>query len=91
MKDYKLIPFNEITDQARDIAIAWVENDFAGSPLELAAKHKLASDIMNYSNNRLAEYQNKLIGYLRKRELGGDPNAARYNADLIRIIQIDKT
>lgn len=44
-KDYQLIPMNEITDEARKIAIRWHENatDWIGD------KHKLASDIMNYA------------------------------------------
>lgn len=45
-KDYKLIPLNEITEEARLIAVMWAESpksDF------IADKHKLASDIMNYA------------------------------------------
>lgn len=44
--DNKLIPMEEITDEARELAVIWGENmkdDF------IAQKHKLASDIMNYA------------------------------------------
>lgn len=44
--DYKLIPMSKITDEARKIAVLWMEcedKDWIGQ------KHKLASDIMNYA------------------------------------------
>ena len=43
--DNCLIPMDEITDEAREIAVRWHENatDWIGD------KHKLASDIMNYA------------------------------------------
>jgi len=43
---YDLIPMSEITEEAREIAVAWMEcedKDWIGQ------KHKLASDIMNYA------------------------------------------
>lgn len=45
MNNYPLIPMNEITKEARQIAVLWHENatDWIGD------KHKLASDIMNYA------------------------------------------
>ena len=50
---YELIPFLEITDKAREIAVTWMEcenKDWIGQ------KHKLASDIMNYAK----EYASKI-------------------------------
>lgn len=47
-KDYKLIPMTEITDEAREIAVRWVEN-YKPMGFDLPGKHKLASDIMNYA------------------------------------------
>lgn len=44
--DYPLIPMKDITDEARMIAIAWME---CGDKRWIVNKHKLASDIMNYS------------------------------------------
>jgi hypothetical protein len=54
---YELIPMSEITDEAREIAVAWMEcedKDWIGQ------KHKLASDIMNYAK-KFAETENKEI------------------------------
>ena len=51
-EDYKLIPMSDITDEAREIAVAWMEcedKDWIGQ------KHKLASDIMNYAKKQNAE------------------------------------
>jgi hypothetical protein len=47
-KDYKLVPMSEITEEARDIAVRWVEN-YRPMGFDLPGKHKLASDIMNYA------------------------------------------
>ena len=44
--NYKLIPINEITDEAREIAVLWGE---AMRYNFIQEKHKLASDIMNYA------------------------------------------
>lgn len=44
--DYPLIPMSEITDEAREIAVAWMECDDRNW---IEQKHKLASDIMNYA------------------------------------------
>ena len=44
--DYKLIPLNEITDEAREIAVRWAECD---DKHWIGNKHKLASDIMQYA------------------------------------------
>ncbi len=51
-EDYKLIPMSEITDEAREIAVVWMEckdKDWIGQ------KHKLASDIMNYAKKYHSE------------------------------------
>lgn len=45
--DYPLIPLMEIEEEARLLAVTWIENllpDFA-----IEQKHKLASDFMNYA------------------------------------------
>jgi hypothetical protein len=46
--DYKLIPMSEITEEAREIAVRWVEG-YEPKGFDLPGKHKLASDIMNYA------------------------------------------
>lgn len=46
--DYPLIPLDEITDEARMIAVRWVEN-YGTMGFDLENKQKLASDIMNYA------------------------------------------
>lgn len=50
-KKYKLIPFHDIDEEARDIAVAWVDNFPAKriGGMEIEQKHKLASDIMGYA------------------------------------------
>jgi hypothetical protein len=58
------IPLSDITDEARNIAVAWVEN-YEPMGFDIEQKHKLASDIMNYSNQQLAEYKAKLKRHLR--------------------------
>lgn len=57
MKDYKLIPPNEITEEAKRIAVLWGDKYFPG--LAIMEKRKLASDIMNYAkrHSRLTEDQ----------------------------------
>jgi hypothetical protein len=47
--DYKLIPMSEITDEARKLAVAWMECDDKVLKDWIGQKHKLASDIMNYA------------------------------------------
>ena len=45
-KDYKIIPMDEISDEAREIAVRWgtnMKDNF------ISQKQKLASDIMNYA------------------------------------------
>lgn len=50
LKRYKLVPFLEIDETAKDIAVKWVENYKPSGGFELQQKHKLASDLMNYAN-----------------------------------------
>jgi hypothetical protein len=63
MEDYKLIPMNEITDEARKIAVAWMECDDKNW---IGQKNKLASDIMNYAENyhknKIAKRNKDLFG-----------------------------
>lgn len=49
---FPLIPFSEIDDDARRIAVAWVEQ-YGTMGFDLENKHKLASDIMNYHRMKL--------------------------------------
>lgn len=68
-KSLELIPFLEITDKAREIAVAWVENytPYGSTLPEIAQKHKLASDIMNYAkeeNAALTQQVEELTGKL---------------------------
>jgi hypothetical protein len=44
--DYPLIPMKDITDEARMIAVDWMECE---ENSWIKQKHKLASDIMNYA------------------------------------------
>ena len=45
---YTLIPMQAITDEARELAIKWVSG-LANEPYAVWNAHKLASDIMNYT------------------------------------------
>jgi hypothetical protein len=59
--DYRLIPMSEITDEARVIAVKWME---CGDRDFIREKHKLASDIMNYArryNTRLIELLKQVV------------------------------
>lgn len=47
--DYKLVPLNEITDEARILAVTWIEGYEEWMRSDIPHKHKLASDIMNYA------------------------------------------
>lgn len=56
-KTYPLIPMSEIKDEVRKIAVAWAEGngyDWIGD------KHKLASDIQNYTAQQTAYLQQEL-------------------------------
>lgn len=44
-RDYPLIPMKDIDDEARILAVRWME---CGDKDWIGQKHKLASDIMNY-------------------------------------------
>lgn len=64
-KDYKLIPMFEITDEAREIAVAWMECE---DKHWIRQKHKLASDIMNYAESYHKEkLKNDLIHFAYQR------------------------
>ena len=51
--DYKLIPMSEITDEAREMAVAWMKCE---DKHWIGQKHKLASDIMNYAKKHTKDY-----------------------------------
>jgi hypothetical protein len=55
-EEYPLIPMSEITDEARKIAVAWMECE---DKHWIGQKHKLASDIMNYAKIYHSEQQEK--------------------------------
>ncbi|HEY3405397.1 MAG TPA: hypothetical protein VGK59_18560 [Ohtaekwangia sp.] len=57
--DYKLIPMSEISDEAHEIAVRWIENyePYGSLMPEIAQKHKLASDFMNFARR----YHEKMI------------------------------
>lgn len=64
-KEYPLIPMSEITDEAREIAVAWMECEDKNW---IGQKHKLASDIMNYArqeNARLTAINEKQAELLK--------------------------
>jgi hypothetical protein len=66
--DYKLIPMADITDEAKDIAVRWIES-FKPTGFSIREKHKLASDIMNYAR-RFHELKVELIlEHLRKQKV----------------------
>lgn len=58
--EYKLIPLNEITDEAREIAVAWCEN-YVRMGFDIQQKHKLASDIINYADQQVKAEREKAI------------------------------
>lgn len=49
MRKPELIPFDQITERAREIAVIWVEDFQDSGGIQIQQKHKLASDIMNYA------------------------------------------
>lgn len=64
--DYPLIPMSEITDEARLLAVAWVDG-YEAQGMDIPGKQKLASDIMNYARRhanteQLQEELSKYIG-----------------------------
>jgi hypothetical protein len=67
--EYELIPMSEIDAEARAIAVAWVEK-YGTMGVDIANKHKLASDIMNYHRSKAAQTETgktameQLIAYL---------------------------
>ena len=62
--DYPLIPITKITDEAKLLAIAWVEGyEYQG--MDIPGKQKLASDIMNYARRK---YTTEIGSLARMRE-----------------------
>ncbi len=49
--DYPLIPMSQITDEARILAVAWVDG-YESQGMDIPGKQKLASDIMNYARRQ---------------------------------------
>lgn len=58
--DYPLISTSDIDWEARCIAVRWVENYEKIGVIEIEQKHKLASDIMNYSRHQLTAKEAEL-------------------------------
>lgn len=46
----------DITDEARALAVRWVEGYEPMGSINMEQKHKLASDIMNYAANHAFEF-----------------------------------
>lgn len=70
LEDYELVPFGEITEEAKAIAVLWVEG-YEPMGFDLPGKHKLASDIMNYARRyhkqqTLFKTRQELRSYMRK-------------------------
>jgi hypothetical protein len=63
--EYKLIPLTDITDQAREIAVAWIEG-YEPMGFDLQQKHKLASDIMNYAAAQVPDLLDRYTTFLQK-------------------------
>ena len=57
---YELIPMSEITDEAREIAVVWMECEDKNW---IGQKHKLASDIMNYSKKREQQTREEMFEF----------------------------
>lgn len=55
---YPLIPMDQITDEAREMSVAWMECEDKNW---IGQKHKLASDIMNYAKNLLRKYMKNTL------------------------------
>lgn len=64
---YALIPMDKISDDARKIAIMWLEVWSPGFNID--EKHKLASDIMNYANSRVENIANDYVDWLEESNL----------------------
>lgn len=60
-RTYNLINLMQIDPEAREIAVKWVENFEPDGGIDLANKHKLASDIMNYANYQTEDVLIELI------------------------------
>lgn len=89
-KHYKLIPMSQITDEAREIAVRWVENLQDAGGIMIEQKHKLASDIMNYAKKYTASIKSvskmKPIEYLKS--IYGEKEFDHINITLNRIAEL---
>jgi hypothetical protein len=56
--DYPLIRMKDITDEARLLAVAWVDG-YERQGMDIPGKQKLASDIMNYARRHAKEFVEK--------------------------------
>jgi len=63
--EYKLIPLSQISDQAREIAVAWIEG-YQPMGFDIEQKHKLASDIMNYAAAQIPDILDRYTTFLQK-------------------------
>lgn len=77
-KDYKLIPMAEITEEARTIAVRWMECDDKNW---IGNKHKLASDIMNYARRHAAQFT---------QQEGGEKDFAKWLEENTTVIREEK-
>lgn len=71
-EDYPLIPMKDITDEARLIAVVWME---CSDKKWIGQKHKLASDIINYARRHSAQPEERtftLQGMIEAFESGYD-------------------
>ena len=66
MKTYELIPLKDITEDARNIAVAWIEG-YETMGFDIQQKHKLASDIMNYASEQVFAERERIIEKMKSR------------------------
>ena len=66
MKTYELIPLKDITEDARNIAVAWIKG-YETMGFDIQQKHKLASDIMNYASEQVFAERERIIEKMKSR------------------------
>lgn len=66
--NYLPIPLSEIDQEARLIAVAWIEGYEKIGSIELEQKHKLASDFMNYSRRQINKFNIGLADLVREKQ-----------------------
>lgn len=76
--EYELVPFGSIEDEARAIAVRWVENFKPGGGIDLESKHKLASDFMNYAT-LVSKDKDKEIEELKSKLKDSIPRSVAFN------------